>query len=145
MIKPFYFKQFNLAFFFVLSINISSIWTIYWTLSGATTPGQSWPGSDSNEGVQRITQSSIINEASPSDCLVLYPWHPLCWGFYPSRDSLGVFYIPSLLKLNWLIYLLIFKAYQPYLSPRDKIILFIIISYIHFCVVFFSHNPIEYK
>ena len=40
------------------------------TLSGANTPGQSRPGSDSNEGVIRIPQSSSITETSPSDCLL---------------------------------------------------------------------------
>ena len=46
--------------------------------SGATTPGKSGPGSDCNKGIHRITG------ASPSDCLVSYPWHTLgesypCW------------------------------------------------------------------
>ena len=41
-------------------------------LSGATTPGQSGPGSDGNEGVLRIPQSSSIAGTSPSDCLVSY-------------------------------------------------------------------------
>ena len=40
------------------------------TLSGATTPGQSETGSNSNEGVLRIPQNSSITGASPSDCLV---------------------------------------------------------------------------
>ena len=31
-----------------------SIWPIDWTLSGATTLGQSYPGSDGNEGVLHI-------------------------------------------------------------------------------------------
>ena len=41
-------------------------------LSGATTPAiqQEWTGSDGNEGVLCITQSSSITETSPSDCLV---------------------------------------------------------------------------
>ena len=38
----------------------SSIWPIDRTLSGATTPGQSGHGSDGNEGVLRIPQSSCI-------------------------------------------------------------------------------------
>ena len=33
----------------------SSIWPIDSALSGATTPGQSGPGSQGNEGVLRIT------------------------------------------------------------------------------------------
>ena len=48
----------------------SSTWPIDRTLSGATTQGQNEPGSDGNEGVLRIPQSSSIIEASPSDCLV---------------------------------------------------------------------------
>ena len=45
---------------FNLSAQFSSIWTIDRTLSGATTPGQSGPGSDGNEGVLHIPQSSSI-------------------------------------------------------------------------------------
>ena len=44
-------------------------------LSGATTPSQSGPGSNGNEGVLRIPQSSCITGTSPSDCLVSYPGH----------------------------------------------------------------------
>ena len=47
------------------------------TLSGATTLGQSRPGSDGNEGVLHIPQSSSIIEASPLDYLVSYPGHSL--------------------------------------------------------------------
>ena len=36
---------------FCISTQFSSIWTIDRTLSGATTPSQSGPGSDGNEGV----------------------------------------------------------------------------------------------
>ena len=42
-------------------------------LSGATTSGQSWHGSDGNEGVLRIPQSSSITEVSPWDGFVSYP------------------------------------------------------------------------
>ena len=35
-------------------MQFSSIWPIDRTLLGATTPGQSEPGSDGNEGVLRI-------------------------------------------------------------------------------------------
>ena len=55
----------------------SSIWTTDGTLSGATTRGQSGLGSNDNEGVLCIPQSSSITEASPSDCLVSYPKHSL--------------------------------------------------------------------
>ena len=55
----------------------SFIWPIDRTLSGSTSSGQSGPGSNGNEGVLRIPQSSNITEASPSDCLELYPGHLL--------------------------------------------------------------------
>ena len=45
------------------------------TLSGAVTPGQSWPGSDGIKGVLCIPQSSSITGATPSDCFVSYPGH----------------------------------------------------------------------
>ena len=55
----------------------SSIWPIERILSGATTPSQSGPGSDGNEGVLQIPLSSSITGASTSDCLVSYPGHSL--------------------------------------------------------------------
>ena len=55
----------------------TSIKPVDTTLTGAITPGQSGPGSNGNEGILRIFQSSSINEASPSDCLVSYPGHTL--------------------------------------------------------------------
>ena len=50
--KQFYFKQFRI-------------------LSGVTTPGQSGPGSHSNEKALHIPQSSRMSGASSSDCLAL--------------------------------------------------------------------------
>ena len=44
-------------------------------LSGATTPGQSEPEGNGNEGVLHIPQSPSISETSSSDCLVSYPVH----------------------------------------------------------------------
>ena len=41
-------------------------------LSGATTPRKSEPGSEGNEGVLCIPQSSSITGTPPSDCLVSY-------------------------------------------------------------------------
>ena len=51
------------------------IWPIDKTLSGATTPSQSRPVSDGNEGVLRIPESSCITGTSPSYCLVSYQGH----------------------------------------------------------------------
>ena len=55
----------------------SSIWPIDKTLSGATIPGQSRPGSDDNKRVLHIPQSSSITWASSSDCLMSYLGHSL--------------------------------------------------------------------
>ena len=64
LVKQFQFKQFSLA--------VSSIQLIDRARSSATIPDQSGPGSNGNEGVLYIPQTSIITETSPSDCLVSY-------------------------------------------------------------------------
>ena len=81
MSKQFYFKQFSLA-----KVQFSSIWPIDRTLSGATTPGQSGPGSYGNERVLRIPQSSSISGTSPPDCFVSYPGQSLGEGLTPSAE-----------------------------------------------------------
>ena len=58
------------AFQFSINTKFRSIWPIYKTLSGATTLGQSRPGSDSSEGVLRFSWSCNITGTSLSDCLV---------------------------------------------------------------------------
>ena len=45
-------------------MQISSIWLIDKTLSGATTPGESRAGSDGNEGVLCIPQNSSVTGTS---------------------------------------------------------------------------------
>ena len=52
--------------------------------------GQSSPGSDANEEVFRIPQSSNITRTSPSDCWVSYPEHTLGES-YPSADKQSVY------------------------------------------------------
>ena len=82
---------------FSISTQFSSIWPIDRTISGATTSGQSGSGSDGNEGVLCIPQSSSITGASPSDCLESYLEHKnilegvlaLC------IEAVSVFYSPS--------------------------------------------------
>ena len=70
-------------------------------LSGATTPGQSGPGSNGNEGVLRIPQSSSTAGTSPSDCLVSYLGHSLGEGSYPSVEKQLVY---STAPADWAIY-----------------------------------------
>ena len=62
---------------FRISTQFNSICPIDRTLSGATTLGPREPGSDGNEGVLCIPQSSSIIRTSPSDCFVSYPGHSL--------------------------------------------------------------------
>ena len=50
----------------------SSIWPI-----DRIRPDQNLPRRNGNDRVFRITQSSNITEASPSDCFVSYPGHSL--------------------------------------------------------------------
>ena len=76
----------------------SSIWPINRTLSGTTTPSQSGPGSDGNEGVHHIPQSSNITGASPSDCSMSYPGHSFKRALLLYREAVGVFYYLSLLR-----------------------------------------------
>ena len=76
---------------FSIGIQFSSIWPIDRALSDATTLGQSGAGSDGNERVLRIPQSSNITESSPFDCLESYLGHSLgeVLPFY--RDAVSVF------------------------------------------------------
>ena len=60
-------------------------------VSGATTPSQSGPGSDGNEGVLHIPQSSNITGISPSDCLVSYQDTRWGGGSYPSAEKQSVY------------------------------------------------------
>ena len=53
--------------------------------------GQSEPGSNGNEGVRCIPQSSSITGTSPSDCLVSYPGHSLEAGGYASAEVQSVY------------------------------------------------------
>ena len=71
------------------------MWPIDRTLSGATSPGQSGYGSDSNERLLSIFQSSCINGASPSDCLVSYPGFSLECSYPSAKNPVGVFYSSS--------------------------------------------------
>ena len=77
-------------------MQFSFIWPIGRILWGATTPGQSGPGSVGNKGVLCIPQSANIAEAATSDCLMSYPGHPLGMEVLPLCKGAGYeFYIPS--------------------------------------------------
>ena len=82
---------------FSISTQFSSISPIDKTLSNATTLGQSGPGSNGNERVICIPQSSSITGASPSDCFVSYPEH-LLRESYPSAELQLVY---SIAPADW--------------------------------------------
>ena len=65
----------------------NSIRTIDRTLSSATTPIKSEPGSDGNEEVLCIHQNSWSTGTSPLVCLVPYPGHTLEEGLMPQQRS----------------------------------------------------------
>ena len=76
IVKTFLFQ--DIYFIQIIQFSISMLLILFnpdSALSGATTLGQSRPGSDDNEGVFRIPQSSSTAGTSPSYCLVLYPGH----------------------------------------------------------------------
>ena len=93
MSKPFLFQAilFTQTIQFSISMPLVLFNPQIGPLSGATTPGQSGPGSDGNKGILRIPQSSSTAGTSPSDCLVLYPGHSLRWGSYPSAEKPSVY------------------------------------------------------
>ena len=62
-------------------MQFNSIQPIDRALSGATIPGQSVPGSNSNEGVRGILQ--IITGTSQSDCFVSHQDTHWGWGLTP--------------------------------------------------------------
>ena len=75
---------------FSISTQFCSFWSIDRALSGATTLGQSGPGSDGSAGMLHIPQNSSITGTSPSDCFVLYPGHSLGVS-YPSVNVQSVY------------------------------------------------------
>ena len=62
---------------FAFSLNIEQLYLTHMTLLGDTTMDQSELGSNGNEGVLFIPQSSSATRASPTDCLVSYSMHSL--------------------------------------------------------------------
>ena len=78
-----------------ISSQFSSIWPIDTTLPGATTPGQSGPGSDSNVGIFRIPESSSNTRTSLSDCNGrLLPFCREAVGVLPTGQSLARMSLP---------------------------------------------------
>ena len=127
---------------FSIITQFSSIWPIDRTLSGDTTPSQSGPGSDGNEGVLNIPQSSSITGDSPSDCLVTF--RTLVKGVLPLyREAVHVFYSPNRLdkgragcwfELNLNIHETIFWLESNFMSIKPFL-------YVHlsFCAVVYNH------
>ena len=89
-----------------VEVSNSSIWSIDRTLSSATTQDQREPGSDDNEKVLYISQSTRITGASLSDCLVSYPEYSLEES-YPFAKIQSVY---STAPANWDCVSIIYKV-----------------------------------
>ena len=90
---PFLTIQFSISDLFAHSLNVKQFYLTHRTLSDATTPGQSGPGSNGKEGVLYIPKSSSITGASPSDYLVSYQGHLLWGGSYTSAEMQSAYSI----------------------------------------------------
>ena len=66
---------------------------------GATTPAQSGPRRNDNEGVLRIVRTPCITGTSPSDCLVSY--QDTHWGVLPPAEVQLVY---STTPADWAMY-----------------------------------------
>ena len=86
--------QFSISTLFSFVLPIDS------TLTGATTPGQSGPGSDGNKRVLGIPQNSSITGALPSDSLVPYLGHSLRES-YPSPEMQSGYKVAPAGKASW--------------------------------------------
>ena len=80
--------QFSISYLFAQSLNVKQF---YLTLSDATTPSQSGPRSDGNEGVLCIPQTPT--GTSLSDCLVSYLGHSLGESYF-SAEMQSVYSAP---------------------------------------------------
>ena len=113
---------------------------LFRTLSGATTPGQSGPGSNSNEGVLRIPQGPGNTWTSPSDYLVSYSGLSL-EGSYPSAEVQSVYSTTPVCLFGYM-------AYQPLeisnaKSIFSKTILFQAIQFIISMQFISQNSPIS--
>ena len=100
--------QFSISHLFAYSLNAKQFWPIDRTLSKATTPGQSRPGSNGNEGVLRIPTTASLFE--PPHQSVQRRIEDTRWRrvrvLLLCRDAVGVFYSPSRLGRSMLCLLL---------------------------------------
>ena len=101
---------------------VGSIWPIDRILSGATTLGQSEPGSYGNEEVLHILQS-LRTRILISDGLVSYPGHSLRRVLTFCRDAVSVFYGPR--GLSWYMFK-IYLDYVDYLGRSDNKMFFVL-------------------
>ena len=63
----------------------NTIWIIDKTLSSASILGQSRLGSDGNDGLLCISQSSSVTGTLSSDCLMLYQEHSLGESYFSTK------------------------------------------------------------
>ena len=88
------------------------------TLSGATTPSQSGPGSHSNKGVLCIPKSSSITGTSPSCCLVLYPGQTLGESYL--TVEIQSVYSASPSRLDYIYIYIYIYIYTPHMAEQKR-------------------------
>ena len=117
-----------------------AIWSIYGTLSVATTPCQSGSVSNDNEGPLCIPQSSKTG-ASPSDYLMSYPEHSLVeWGLIRLQKCSRFILQSQPTELSSLDR----NAWNPLTVCKQIIIIIIIIIIIKIGIITWNHM-IMYK
>ena len=92
----------------------SSIWLINRTLPGATTPGQSEPKNNGNEGVLRNPQRTKTG-TSPLNFLVSYPGHLLDGGPNLSAKMQSVYFT---CPAEWDILVRLFDAKNKFICKQ---------------------------
>ena len=106
----------------------SSIWHIDMTLSGATTPDQTEPGSNSSEGVLRIPQrrTFFYKKESPSwwflqyiDYIPSWVWHKTATdGEAPVLETWGIWSTLSLSLLQGPLWLEVVELWVKYICLK---------------------------
>ena len=82
-----------------------SLWPLDGTLKGTITPGQSGPGSNSNEGVLHTTKNSRA-EASQPDAINYRTQDTLFFGggsYSSAGDTVSIFYAPVIFVKSLLL------------------------------------------
>ena len=95
--------QLRKSHLYAYSLSDSSVWPIDRTLSGSSTPSQSGPGKDGNEGVLWISKAPAFLEPHHQivSCHIKEKFFLWGWRSYHSSEMLLVYFQPSHCWLGW--------------------------------------------